>query len=444
VLNSLVEIQDFDMAYIQTRDVLNPLEARMTQTLEPTTAKIPATGRDPIFDLIQLEHNRQRDGLELIASENFTSAAVREAVGSIVTNKYAEGYPGKRWYGGCEVIDQIETLAIDRAKELFGAAWANVQPHSGSSANIAVYGALLEQGDTVLGMDLSHGGHLTHGSPVNFSGQRYKIVGYKVRQDTERLEMEDVRALALEHKPKMIIAGASAYSRTIDFAAFRQIADEVGAILFADIAHIAGLVAAGVHPSPIPHAHIVATTTHKTLRGPRSGLLLSNDLEIGTKIDRAIFPGHQGGPLEHVIAGKAIAFAEALKPEFKTYSAQIIKNAQALARVFQDMGYRVVSGGTDNHLFVLDLREKGLNGSKATKLLDAAHITISKSTLPFDTEKMIHGGGIRIGTPAVTTRGMLEKDMPKIAELIDRALSGEDSGAVTADVKAFASGFMLP
>jgi glycine hydroxymethyltransferase len=416
----------------------------MTQTLEPTASSNTGSTRDPIFDLIQLEQNRQRDGLELIASENFTSAAVREAVGSIVTNKYAEGYPGKRWYGGCEVIDQIETLAIDRAKELFGAAWANVQPHSGSSANLAVYGALLEQGDTVLGMDLSHGGHLTHGSPVNFSGQRYKIVGYKVRQDTERLEMEDVRALALEHKPKMIIAGASAYSRTIDFAAFRQIADEVGAILFADIAHIAGLVAAGVHPSPIPHAHIVATTTHKTLRGPRSGLLLSNDLEIGVKIDRAIFPGHQGGPLEHVIAGKAIAFAEALKPEFKTYSAQIIKNAQALARVFQDMGYRVLSGGTDNHMFVLDLREKGLNGSKATKLLDAAHITISKSTLPFDTEKMIHGGGIRIGTPAVTTRGMLEKDMPKIAELIDRALNGEDSETVKADVKAFASGFMLP
>jgi glycine hydroxymethyltransferase len=416
----------------------------MTQTLEPTASSNTGSTRDPIFDLIQLEHNRQRDGLELIASENFVSPAVREAVGSIVTNKYAEGYPGKRWYGGCEVIDQIETLAIERAKELFGAAWANVQPHSGSSANLAVYGALLEQGDTVLGMDLSHGGHLTHGSPVNFSGLRYRIVGYKVRQDTERLEMEDVRALALEHKPKMIIAGASAYSRTIDFAAFRLIADEVGAILFADIAHIAGLVAAGLHPSPIPHAHIVATTTHKTLRGPRSGLLLSNDLEIGTKIDRAIFPGHQGGPLEHVIAGKAIAFAEALKPEFKTYSAQIIKNAQALARVFQDMGYRVLSGGTDNHMFVLDLREKGLNGSKATKLLDAAHITISKSTLPFDTEKMIHGGGIRIGTPAVTTRGMLEKDMPKIAELIDRALNGEDSEAVKAEVKAFASQFMLP
>ena len=416
----------------------------MTQTLEPTASVKTDTTRDPIFDLIQLEHNRQRDGLELIASENFVSPAVREAVGSIVTNKYAEGYPGKRWYGGCEVIDQIETLAIDRAKELFGAAWANVQPHSGSSANLAVYGALLEQGDTVLGMDLSHGGHLTHGSPVNFSGLRYKIVGYKVRQDTERLEMEDVRALALEHKPKMIIAGASAYSRTIDFAAFRQIADEVGAILFADIAHIAGLVAADLHPSPIPHAHIVATTTHKTLRGPRSGLLLSNDLEIGVKIDRAIFPGHQGGPLEHVIAGKAIAFAEALKPEFKTYSAHIVRNAQALARVFQDLGYRVLSGGTDNHMFVLDLRDRGLNGSKATKLLDAAHITISKSTLPFDTEKMIHGGGIRIGTPAVTTRGMTEKDMPKIAELIDRALSGEDSETVKADVKAFASQFMLP
>jgi glycine hydroxymethyltransferase len=319
-----------------------------------------------------------------------------------------------------------------------------VQPHSGSSANIAVYSALLKPGDVVLGMDLSHGGHLTHGSPVNFSGLNYTVHGYKIRQDTELLEMEDVRALALEYKPKMIIAGASAYSRILDFAAFRQIADEVGAYLMADIAHIAGLVAAGVHPSPVPHAHVVTSTTHKTLRGPRSGVILSNDLEVAALVDRAIFPGTQGGPLEHVIAGKAIAFQEALRPEFKTYSAQIIKNAQALAAEFQAKGYRVVSGGTDNHLFVLDLRPQGLNGTKATKLLDAAHITISKSTLPYDTEKIMHGGGIRIGTPAVTTRGMMEKDMPKIAELIDRALHGEDSEVIRAEVKAFVSKFLLP
>jgi glycine hydroxymethyltransferase len=411
----------------------------MTQTLTK-----PAQTKDPIFDLIELEHQRQRDGLELIASENFTSAAVRQAVGSILTNKYAEGYPGKRWYGGCQVVDQIEQLAIERAKELFGAAWANVQPHSGSSANLAVYMALLKPGDTVLGMDLSHGGHLTHGNPVNFSGLNYNIVGYKVREDTERIDMDNVRALALEHKPKMIIAGASAYSRTIDFAAFRAIADEVGAYLFADIAHIAGLVAAGVHPTSIPHAHVTATTTHKTLRGPRAGLLLSNDLEIGAKIDRSVFPGSQGGPLEHVIAGKAIAFAEALQPDFKVYAAQIIKNAQVLANEFIKLGYRVISGGTDNHMFVLDLRPLGVNGTKASKMLDAAHITISKSTLPYDTEKILHGGGIRIGTPAVTTRGMLESDMSTIANLIDRTLKGEDPETVKADVHAFASRFVLP
>ncbi len=402
----------------------------------------PAAPRDTaVFDLIAQEAERQRVGLELIASENFTSAAVREAAGSVLTNKYAEGYPGKRWYGGCEVVDQVELLAIERAKQLFGAEWANVQPHSGSSANIAVYGALLQEGDTVLGMDLSHGGHLTHGSPVNFSGQRYTIVGYKVSPETELIDMDEVRRLALEHKPKMIIAGASAYSRVIDFAAFRRVADEVGAVLFADIAHIAGLVAAGVHPSPLPHAHVVATTTHKTLRGPRSGLLLSSDPEVAAKLDRAIFPGHQGGPLEHIIAAKAVAFGEALRPEFRTYAEQIVKNARALAAAFQDKGYRVVSGGTDNHLFVLDLRPQGLNGTKATKRLDANHITISKSTLPYDTEKILHGGGIRIGTPAVTTRGMVEEDMPKIADLIDRALKGED---VKDEVHAFAGGFPLP
>ncbi len=411
----------------------------MTQTLFK-----PAQTKDPIFDLIELEHERQREGLELIASENFTSAAVRQAVGSILTNKYAEGYPGKRWYGGCQVVDQIEQLAIDRAKELFGAAWANVQPHSGSSANLAVYMALLKPGDTVLGMDLSHGGHLTHGNPVNFSGLNYNIVGYKVREDTERIDMDSVRALALDHKPKMIIAGASAYSRTIDFAAFRAIADEVGAYLFADIAHIAGLVAAGVHPTSIPHAHVTATTTHKTLRGPRAGLLLSNDLEIGAKIDRSVFPGSQGGPLEHVIAGKAIAFAEALQPEFKVYAAQIIKNAQVLANEFVNLGYRVISGGTDNHMFVLDLRPLGINGTKASKMLDAAHITISKSTLPYDTEKILHGGGIRIGTPAVTTRGMTESDMSTIANLIDRTLKGEDPEVVKSEVHAFATRFVLP
>ncbi len=399
---------------------------------------------DPIFDLIQQEEQRQREGLELIASENFTSANVRKAVGSILTNKYAEGYPGKRWYGGCEVVDQVETLAIERAKELFGAAWANVQSHSGSSANLAVYMALLKPGDTVLGMDLSHGGHLTHGNPVNFSGLNYNIVGYKVDEVTERINMENVRALALEHKPKMIIAGASAYSRTIDFAAFRAIADEVGAYLFADIAHIAGLVAAGLHPSSIPHAHITASTTHKTLRGPRAGLLLSNDLEIGAKIDRSVFPGSQGGPLEHVIAGKAIAFAEALTPEFKTYAAQIIKNAQALAAEFIKLGYRLISGGTDNHMFVLDLRPIGLNGTKASKMLDAAHITISKSTLPYDTEKILHGGGIRIGTPAITTRGMTEDHMPIIADLIDRTLKGGDPESIRGEVKTFASQFDLP
>ena len=405
----------------------------------------PSQLRDElVFDLIRQEEERQRNGLELIASENFTSAQVREAVGSVLTNKYAEGYPGKRWYGGCEIVDQVEALAIERAKQLFGAAWANVQPHSGSSANIAVYAALLKPGDTVLGMDLSHGGHLTHGSPVNFSGINYQFFGYKVRQNDELLHMEDVRALALEHKPKMIICGASAYSRILDFKAFREIADEVGAYLMADIAHIAGLVAAGLHPSPLPYAHVVTSTTHKTLRGPRSGLILSNNLEVAAILDRSIFPGTQGGPLEHVIAGKAVAFGEALRPEFKAYSAQIIQNAQTLAAELQKRGYRIVSGGTDNHLFVVDLRPQGLNGTKATRLLDAAHITISKSTLPYDTEKIIHGGGIRIGTPAITTRGMTEQHMPKIAEWIDRALGGENAETLRAEVKAFASQFPLP
>ncbi|WP_261664402.1 serine hydroxymethyltransferase [Deinococcus sp. Marseille-Q6407] len=402
----------------------------------------PLQQTDPsIFDLIQQEAERQRLGLELIASENFTSAAVREAVGSIATNKYAEGYPGKRWYGGCEVIDQIEQLAIDRLRQLFGAEWANVQPHSGSSANLAVYNALIEPGDTVLGMNLSHGGHLTHGNKANFSGMRYQMVDYKVDEQTELINMDEVRRLALEHRPKMIIAGASAYSRQIDFAAFRAVADEVGAYLFADIAHIAGLVAAGLHPNPLPHAHVVTSTTHKTLRGPRGGIILTNDADIAKKLDRAVFPGYQGGPLEHVIAGKAVAFGEALQPEFKAYAAQIIKNAQALAKAMEDRGYRIVTGGTDNHMFLVDLRPQGLNGTAATRRLDASHITISKSTLPYDTEKIMHGGGIRVGTPAVTTRGMQEADMDRVADLIDRALKGED---VKAEVHEFAGAFPMP
>lgn len=394
-----------------------------------------------LFDLIHREAQRQKHGLELIASENFTSAAVREAQGSVLTNKYAEGYPGRRWYGGCEVVDEVEQLAIDRVKELFGAEWANVQPHSGSSANLAVYNALIEPGSTVLGMDLSHGGHLTHGNKANFSGMRYNVVGYQVNRETERIDMDEVRRLAHEHKPRMIIAGASAYSRIIDFAAFREVADEVGAILFADVAHIAGLIAAGEHPNALPHAHVVASTTHKTLRGPRGGIILSNDPEMAKVLDRTVFPGYQGGPLEHVIAAKAVAFGEALQPEFKTYAQQLIRNCQALAAEFQQKGYRIVSGGTDNHLFLLDLRPQGLNGTKATKLLDPNHITISKSTLPYDTEKTIHGGGIRIGAAAVTTRGMTEKDMPTIASLIDRALKGEN---VKDEVHAFAGGFPLP
>lgn len=394
-----------------------------------------------LFNLIQAEKERQTFGLELIASENFTSAAVREAVGSVLTNKYAEGYPGRRYYGGCDVVDQVEALAIERAKELFGSAWANVQPHSGSQANMAVYYALLQAGDTVLGMSLAQGGHLTHGSPVNFSGIQYNIVGYNVNRETERIDMEEVRQLALEHKPKMIIAGASAYSRTLDFAAFRAIADEVGAFLFVDMAHIAGLVAAGVHPSPLPHAHVVTSTTHKTLRGPRGGIILSNDLELGKKIDKLIFPGIQGGPLEHVIAGKAVSFYEALQPDYKEYQQQVVKNAAALATALTERGYRVVSGGTDNHLILLDLRPKKLTGKKAQALLDAVHITINKNGIPFDPEKPMVTSGIRLGTPALTTRGFKESDIIQVADLIDRALQGED---VTAEVKALATRFPLP
>ena len=399
---------------------------------------------DQLFALVDREFERQRDGLELIASENFTSSAVMEAVGSVLTNKYAEGYPGKRYYGGCEVVDEVERLAIARAKELFGAAWANVQPHSGSSANLAVYYALLEPGDTVLGMDLAHGGHLTHGSPVNFSGMNYHVVGYPVDAETERIDMATVLSLAKEHQPKLIICGASAYSRLIDFAAFRKIADEVGAYLLADIAHIAGLVAADVHPDPVPHAHVVTSTTHKTLRGPRSGIILSNDAELGKKIDKMIFPGTQGGPLEHVVAGKAVAFFEALQPEFRDYAAQIVANAQALADALQAKGYRVVSGGTDNHCLVIDLRGQGLTGNKASKLLDEALITVSKSMVPNDPEKPWITSGIRLGTPALTTRGFTPDTMPKIAELIDRTLQGEDAAVIGKEVRALTTGYSMP
>ncbi|PZA08691.1 MULTISPECIES: serine hydroxymethyltransferase [unclassified Meiothermus] len=397
-----------------------------------------------LFSLIAKEEARQREGLELIASENFTSRAVREATGSVLTNKYAEGYPGKRYYGGCEVIDEIEQLAIDRAKELFGAAWANVQPHSGSSANLAVYYALLEKGDTVMGMALDQGGHLTHGSPVNFSGLNYRVIGYPVDPQTEYIDYDLVRKLALEHRPKLIIAGASAYSRIIDFERFRVIADEVGAYLMADIAHIAGLVAAGLHPSPMPYAHVVTSTTHKTLRGPRSGLILSNDLEIGAKIDKMIFPGLQGGPLEHVIAAKAVAFWEALQPSFKDYARRIIENAQALAQSFLERGYRVVSGGTDNHLFVLDLRPQGIKGNKASSLLDQVNITVSKSTVPYDPEKPWVTSGIRIGTPAITTRGFTPEEMPLIAAFIDEALTQGPSPELKARVRELALQHPMP
>ncbi|MCL4455441.1 MAG: serine hydroxymethyltransferase [Deinococcus sp.] len=404
----------------------------------------PAVRDNVLFDLIAQEERRQTEGLELIASENFVSQAVRQAVGSVLTNKYAEGYPGKRYYGGCEVIDQVEQLAIDRAKQLFGASWANVQPHSGSSANLAAYYALLKKGDTVLGMALDQGGHLTHGSPVNFSGMNYHVVGYPVDIESELIDYDQVRKLALEHKPKLIIAGASAYSRIIDFARFRAIADEVGAYLMADIAHIAGLVVAGLHPTPVPHAHVVTTTTHKTLRGPRSGLILSNDAEIGAKIDKMIFPGTQGGPLEHVIAGKAVAFWEALQPGFKEYSAQIIQNAKALSQSLSQRGYRVVSGGTDNHLFVLDLRNKGIKGNKASNILDQVNITVSKSTVPYDPEKPWVTSGIRIGTPAITTRNFTVEEMPLVAEMIDEALTKGPSPDLKQRVRQLALAHPMP
>ncbi|WP_038058275.1 serine hydroxymethyltransferase [Thermus amyloliquefaciens] len=399
---------------------------------------------EALFQLIALEEKRQREGLELIASENFVSAQVREAVGSVLTNKYAEGYPGARYYGGCEVVDQVESLAIERAKALFGAAWANVQPHSGSQANMAVYMALMEPGDTLMGMDLAAGGHLTHGSKVNFSGKLYKVVSYGVRPDTELIDLEEVRRLALEHRPKVIVTGASAYPRFWDFKAFREIAEEVGAYLVVDMAHFAGLVAAGLHPNPLPHAHVVTSTTHKTLRGPRGGLILSNDPELGKRIDKLIFPGIQGGPLEHVIAGKAVAFFEALQPEFKEYSRLVVENAKRLAEELAGRGYRIVTGGTDNHLFLVDLRPKGLTGKEAEERLDAVGITVNKNAIPFDPKPPRVTSGIRIGTPALTTRGFTPEEMPLVAELIDRALMEGPSEALREEVRRLALAHPMP
>ncbi|MEQ8975077.1 MAG: serine hydroxymethyltransferase [Coleofasciculus sp. C1-SOL-03] len=391
---------------------------------------------DPeVAEGISQELQRQRDHLELIASENFTSPAVLAAQGSVLTNKYAEGLPGKRYYGGCEFIDKVEQLAIDRAKRLFGAAHANVQPHSGAQANFAVFLALLKPGDTIMGMDLSHGGHLTHGSPVNVSGKWFKVCHYGVNADTEQLDYDQVRELALKERPQMLICGYSAYPRIIDFEKFRSIADEVGAYLLADIAHIAGLVATGHHPNPIPHCDVVTTTTHKTLRGTRGGLILSRDPDIGKKLDKAVFPGSQGGPLEHAIAAKAVAFGEALQPAFKDYSANVIENAQALASQLQKRGLKIVSGGTDNHLMLVDLRCISMTGKRADQLVSGVNITANKNTVPFDPESPFVTSGLRLGSPAMTTRGMGVAEFTEIGDIIaDRLLNPEDE-TIAADCR---------
>ncbi len=390
---------------------------------------------DPdIAKILREEAQRQHRNLELIASENFVSDAVLEALGSVLTNKYAEGYPGRRYYGGCEVVDVAEELAISRARELFGAEHANVQPHSGAQANMAVYFAVLKPGDTVLGPNLSHGGHLTAGSPVNYSGKLYNIVPYGVRPDTERIDLDQVRDLARQHRPRMIIAGGSAFPRAIDFAPFGEIAREVGAVLMADIAHPAGLVAAGLHPSPLGHADFVTTTTHKTLRGPRGGMVLCRAKDAAT-LDKIVMPGVQGGPLMHVIAAKAVAFREALTPEWRAYQQQIVRNAAALAEALLARGYRLVSGGTDTHLLLVDLTERKITGKDAQEALDRAWITANKNTIPFDTRSPMVTSGIRLGTPAVTTRGMREPEMARIAELIDRVLASSGAAAAEAQVR---------
>ena len=395
---------------------------------------------------IALESERQMSKLELIASENFVSTAVREAQGSILTHKYAEGYPGKRYYGGCEYVDMVETLAIDRAKELFGCDFANVQPHSGSQANMAAYMALIEPGQTVMGMNLSHGGHLTHGSPVNFSGRLFKIVSYGVDRETGTIDYDAMQALAREHRPALIIAGGSAYPRTIDFPRFRAVADEVGAKLVVDMAHIAGLVAAGLHPTPVGHAHVTTSTTHKTLRGPRGGLIIANE-EESKNVNSQIFPGTQGGPLMHIIAAKAVAFGEALRPSFKQYQARVLANAKALATMLTDAGYRLVSGGTDTHLMLVDLTNKNITGKDAEHALDAAGITVNKNTVPFETRSPFVTSGIRLGTPALTTRGMNTKEMEQVGAWIDEALTHADNperlARIRAQVERFARRFPL-
>jgi glycine hydroxymethyltransferase len=386
---------------------------------------------DPeVAQQVKNEISRQHEGLEMIASENFVSRAVLEAVGTVFTNKYAEGYPGKRYYGGCEFADVVENLARDRAKEIFGADHANVQPHSGSQANAAVCMSLLVPGDTILGFDLAHGGHLTHGHKLNFSGKLYRIVGYKVRQDTETVDYDELEALAIAEKPKLIIGGGSAYPRIFDFARMREIADKVGAYFMVDMAHFAGLVAGGVHPSPVPHAHVVTTTTHKTLRGPRGGMILCKQ-EFAAGIDRSVFPGQQGGPLVHVIAGKAVAFKEALQPEFAAYAKQVVANAKVLAEAVAGEGYRVISGGTDTHVMLIDVFQKGILGSEAENALHAAGITVNKNAIPYDTNPPMKPSGIRIGTPALTTRGMKETEMKVVAGWIARALENRsDEGAL--------------
>ena len=428
--------------------VLKKINASPMTTTESANDLAALAAADPqIAEAIAHERERQFEHIELIASENFTSQAVMQAQGSCLTNKYAEGYPGRRWYGGCEFVDTVESLAIARAKELFGAEHANVQAHSGSQANMAVYFSVLQPGDRILTMDLAHGGHLTHGHKANFSGKLYEVHHYGVSRETETIDYDALQRQAEEAKPKMITAGASAYPRTIDFPRMREIADSVGAYLFVDMAHIAGLVAGGAHPSPVPHAHFVTTTTHKSLRGPRAGLVMCRE-EFAKKVDSNIFPGIQGGPLMHVIAAKAVCLHEALKPEFKAYAHQVVSNAKALAARLSMLGFRIVSGGTDNHLMLVDLRPKGVNGVEAQTTLDKAAITVNKNAIPFDTEPISKTGGIRVGTPAMTTRGLGEEDMMEVADFINAALESRNDDAALAalrkKVTAFTSRFPLP